>query len=135
MLFLSFYYLFIFNLLIHVKGQLLENFVGYFTWNLCGGEGEVDNLAHCFLSSFDFVIYIEFRRYDFKGLLFIPYATLFTVVKGWGWGLKKKKIRQFCTAENKVSVYTGVADYPTILSTFKYCCLWNCSLKYKTNYL
>lgn len=40
----------------------------------------MDNLANCFLCSFDFVIYIDFRRYNLKGLFFIPYATLFTVV-------------------------------------------------------
>lgn len=80
----------------------------------------MDNLANCFLCSFDFVIYIEFRRYDLKGLFFIPYATLFTVVVFDKMGVKTEKKRQFCKAENiNRSVYTGVADYPTILSTFK----------------
>lgn len=71
----------------------------------------MDNLANHFLRSFGFVIYTEFRRQDFcknknflKGLFFIPYATLLTVVVFDKMGFKKKgkkSKRKFCKAEKK----------------------------------
>ena len=53
-----------------------------------------------------------------KGLFSIPYANILTVVVFDKMGSKKK----ICKVETK-SVYSGVADYPTIFSTFKYCYL------------